>query len=169
MRLFVAIDVPEALHPTLKKWQGAFPNLKLAREFHLTLQFLGENVPDDKLPTIAQALSTVRFRPFDLTLKSIEPFGDAPGGVWVSCVETPEIADLARQVNEKMTIIHLPPDRPFKAHITLGRYKKLPDPIPEIPKIKPLAFTVKEFHLIKSTTSTEGSTYHRLKAYPSQG
>ena len=58
MRLFIAIPLPKTLHAYCKKMQKQFEGLRKTKDFHLTLQFLGDGI--EKSNEIMEALSLFR-------------------------------------------------------------------------------------------------------------
>jgi len=76
MRLFVAIELSEAVHSALlelvRQLQGAAADLRWVRPegMHLTLKFIGE-MPPEKLDSIKQALvrNSAEMACFDISVK----------------------------------------------------------------------------------------------------
>jgi 2'-5' RNA ligase len=138
MRLFVAAELDDAV-----KQRAAAIATKLREaadadgrrsvswvapaNLHFTLQFIGEAAP----PTVDRIVEGLTppfdLPPFDLTIAgagSFPPSGP-PRVVWlgVAAGGVP-LAALARQVNQRLDAIGLPrEDRPFRAHLTIGRVK----------------------------------------------
>ncbi len=166
MRLFIAITVPEELRRYCTQLQGQFPDLKETRVFHLTVQFLGNEIEDPQ--PIVEALRKIEFEPFDIQMGDAVPFPNAfrPRGVWIECSESTELMSLADQIRSAMEEIKLVADKPFKAHITLGRYKRPPHKKPQTIKGEPHSFTVDRFYLIESTLTPEGPKYKTLAQFP---
>jgi 2'-5' RNA ligase len=73
---------------------------------------------------------------------------------------------LAKQIRSKMEELNIIADKPFRAHITLGRYKRPPHRKPEKIKGEPHTFTVDRFYLIESTLGPEGPHYKTLAKFP---
>ena len=165
MRLFIAIKVPEELHRYLTQLQSQFPDLRETHVFHLTVQFLGNEIEDPD--TIIEALRKIKFDPFDIQMGDAVPFPNAfrPRGVWIECEESETLMNLADQIRSAMDEINLMADKPFKAHVTLGRYKR-----PPYGKLKPVTgephtFTINKFYLIESTLAPEGPKYKTLAEF----
>jgi RNA 2',3'-cyclic 3'-phosphodiesterase len=136
MKLFVAVEVPDALRATLtalpalvgaEGWRLTSPAL-----MHITVRFLG-NVPADRVEALKRALDVVARRraPFSVRLDGIGTFGSAkqPRVLWagVHDDEKASLVALANDIDVSIDPIVAdavgPRDRPFAAHVTLGRAK----------------------------------------------
>ncbi|MBN2096609.1 RNA 2',3'-cyclic phosphodiesterase [Candidatus Peregrinibacteria bacterium] len=166
MRLFIAIAVPHQLYRYCQQLQSRYPDLKMTREFHLTLQFLGNEIDDEQ--SIVGALSKIMFKPFDIEMGDAKPFGHPadPRGVWIECKESDKLIRLADQIRKAMGELGYQSDKPFRAHITLGRYKQAPRKKPEKIKGEPHVFTVDKFYLIESILLPEGPVYKTVAKFP---
>lgn len=129
MRLFIAIDLPEAVKDTLQRLRVSLAGASWTRReaLHLTLQFLGDGIPDARLDAIRAALHTVDAPAFSMALRGV---GHFPGGrkpvrvLWAGVDAPPALAHLAGQVNRAMAGVGFQPDsRPFSPHITLARFR----------------------------------------------
>lgn len=162
MRLFISINVPQELYRYCTQLQSQFADLKTTREFHMTVQFLGDDVEDAQ--PIIDALSKIKFEPFDVEMGDAMPFPNPfnPRGVWIECKESPELMVLADKIRGKMEEVGLVADKPFKAHITLGRYKRSPRKKPQTMTGETHKFTVDRFYLMQSHLGPEGPRYKVL-------
>jgi RNA 2',3'-cyclic 3'-phosphodiesterase len=125
-RLFIAIDVPEALARTLGDLD---PNLRGVRwlppeDVHLTLGFLGD-VPEDAEARLRENLSAIRFSAFFLPLAGMGAFPgkDRPNVIWIGVGPGhPHLFQLHKRVQDAALAAGLAPDlRPWHPHITLAR------------------------------------------------
>jgi RNA 2',3'-cyclic 3'-phosphodiesterase len=122
-RLFVAVDLPTAATASLVALQpAARPDVRLAApdQFHLTLHFIGEA----DIERIADALSTVAFPAFSLTLQGVGQFPSAGGAVtlWVGVQESSELLELHTAVAAALADEGFRPEaRRYTPHITLAR------------------------------------------------
>lgn len=131
MRCFVAVD----LSPSAKDFLGRFmreegslfPSFRFGspRNLHVTLQFLGD-VERSRTSALAGDVSVaVRgLAPFHLELGEAVwfPRRGSPRGLHVSVGRGGEqLSTLAAKVRGALSAAGYPPDRPFEAHITLGR------------------------------------------------
>jgi 2'-5' RNA ligase len=133
LRLFVALDLPD----DWKRWVAA-EQARLERtapevfrwvapeQAHLTLAFLG-SYPASRLQALTEALCAAcsSAEPFALQLGELGVFGPPrrPRVVWVGLVEPAgRLAALQRRVVAALRQVGVAlEDRPFAAHVTLGR------------------------------------------------
>jgi len=168
MRLFISINVPKELYRYCTQLQSQFPELKTTREFHMTVQFLGDEVNESMAQKIIDALSKIKFEPFEIKMGDALPFPNPfnPRGVWIECKESNELNKLAEQIRNAMTGLNLIADKPFKAHITLGRYKRPPFKKPQTAHGEPHTFIVDYFYLMESTLTPDGPIHKMLARFP---
>ena len=170
MRLFVAIPLPDSITDKLHAVQGQIKrvgcNMNYAKDFHLTLLFLGDC---DGHGQIIHALSSLTFSPFKLSLSDIGIFPNwqNPKVVWVGLIAPDELFTLQRSIE---TALNHPPDKPFNPHLTVGRVKYIKNKrnfkdILANTKVQKKSFVVNEFQLIESTLTPEGPVYHILKTF----
>lgn len=132
-RLFFAVDPPEAVRADLARSlqplrdaDGA-PRWAAPERWHLTLLFLGA-VPEDVVPALAAvAGDAVAAAPaMRLRLAGAGRFGSVrrPQVFWAGLDGDVEpLTDLARRLAESARSLRLPvEDRPFRPHLTLGRW-----------------------------------------------
>lgn len=179
IRTFIAIDLPkvvqgqiEALSKELRK-TGAAVSWSRIESIHLTLKFLG-NIPEEQVPVIGEALQriTAETAPFRL-----EPFGcgafptiQRMRVVWVGVGgEGDPLRALAAKVEAATADLGFKPeDRPFRAHLTVGRVKgrERLRPLQELlvarAGFRAEAFDVTELVLYKSDLRPEGALYTPL-------
>ena len=133
MRLFVAVDVPEPLCVFAAQLSGRLKNTGAAIKsipagnMHLTLHFLGE-VPVQKLALVKSALNSAAANaPFALEPSGLGYFGgkDEPHIIWLGLQQgAVELAELHKIVGDRLAAAGFALDeRPFTAHLTLGRVK----------------------------------------------
>jgi len=164
MRLFAAVKIPEQVADELRKIQSHIKvdGLKLVKDFHLTLKFYGE-VSEDKLGSLKEQLSKVKFEPFEAALGTVGVFPNMHhvNVVWVGLEPEQKFREIAGQIEK---------DEKFKAHVTLARVKFLKNK-PEFKqklesvKVPKLSFKVDKFYLIKSTLTGEGPVYEDLAEF----
>ena len=86
------------------------------RNLHLTLAFLGES---DKTKIISQAMSCVKFAPFELEMSDMGAFGDI---LWIGAGKNSELYDLAKDLRTRLDSYGIGYDRKkFVPHITIAR------------------------------------------------
>lgn len=178
MRLFVAIEPPQALRDTL---MGLQDGLGVGREvpeenLHLTLAFL-----DDQPTEIAEALhdmlSAIRAPRVRLTLRGVEVMGGRRPSVAVALVEkVPELESLRQKVAQAARMAGVPmARRRFKPHFTLVRFPRY---LPEVAQGRIGAWLsahgdlvveggeARQFGLVRSVLQADGPIYDTLASYP---
>ncbi|MDR7434312.1 MAG: RNA 2',3'-cyclic phosphodiesterase [Armatimonadota bacterium] len=133
-RVFIAVELDHQLREKVVhiqqalKESGAHMRWVQPQNLHFTLRFLGE-LP---LAEVAKAKIAVReagrrASPFAIHLKGVGAFPslERPQVVWIGVGEgEAELARLAEAVSLSLARYHFPKeDRPFTAHLTLGRLK----------------------------------------------
>lgn len=183
MRAFIAIKIPaqtcdiicriqEQLKTSLPKVSWVKPE-----NLHLTLKFLGEvsskQIDRAKEITAEIAESCVDFK---IRLEALGVFPNLHRGriIWLGSDQLPEeLVKIVEKVEEKIAELGKPKEeRPFLAHITIGRIKSPINPTlleEEVNKInneicnKNLEFNAAGITLFKSILSRQGPTYISLK------
>ncbi|MGE5280458.1 MAG: RNA 2',3'-cyclic phosphodiesterase [Deltaproteobacteria bacterium] len=133
-RLFLAIDLPSDAKETcgllaqrLKKG-GADVAWVAPDNFHLTLKFLG-GVAEDRLPRITDACAAVcrLHPPFSFSLEGLGAFPsiNAPRVLWAGiATRDAALEKLAADLEAALSALGFEKeDRPFHAHVTLGRVR----------------------------------------------
>lgn len=95
---------------------------------HLTVRFLGAT-PEKRVLELQRAMGThLSSRPFVLRFDRVGTFPErgAPRVIWLGASDGEAEAARARdELDERLTAIHIPPEsRPFRAHLTLGRFRE---------------------------------------------
>ena len=157
MRLFIAIRLSDAMKESLIGLQNALydrgvrGNYTPEENLHLTLAFIGE-YPD--LESVLDALSAVRFRPFELALEGMGRFGDL---WWAGMRESAALAAAARRVRRALAEGGVPFDKKrFRAHVTLIR--KAGGDMPGLSPA-PVSMTVRAISLMRSDRGKNGMIY----------
>ena len=178
-RLFVAVELPPAVRADLGALRADIPGARWVKpeQMHLTLRFIGADVPDDRVKPIQDALATVTGAAFSLTVRGVGRFppGDRkpPRVLWVGLDKAPALFALQRGVESALATAGFEPeDRPFSAHITLARVNAR-QPVPQADRwLRAHAdfvagpFAVDQFVLIQSTLTPQGSRYQTIGVYP---
>ncbi len=174
IRAFIAIGLPANVKAALGDVAAALAAgvprgaVRWVRpeQMHLTLRFLGDT-PIDRLPALAAALDDVAGRQasFVLRLTTTGCFPNArrPRVVWVGLGgEAAALAALVAGLNAALGALGLPPEnKPFRAHLTLGRVKddRVAQGIDWSAAVSPLNVPVTAVHLIESQLRPEGPLY----------
>jgi len=179
MRLFVAAEVNEAVRTRAAEIAAILRAANdrdgrrsvswvAAENLHFTLQFIGETDPAHVQRIVDQLALPFDLPPFDLTIAGAGTF--PPSGparvVWLGVTAGgAALSALARAVNQRLDEIGLPrEDRPFRAHLTLGRVKgatgaRFRDAVTQARDLPVGACTVSHVTLFDSRLSPRGSTY----------
>ena len=160
MRLFIAIRLSDAIRDSLIQMQNALydrgvrGNYTPEENLHLTLAFIGE-YPDAQ--PVLDALSSVSFRPFELSLEGMGRFGDL---WWAGMRESAPLQAAVRRIRRALAESGIPFDKKrFRAHITLIRKASgvLPGLFPS-----PASMTVDTISLMRSDRGRNGMIYTEL-------
>ena len=160
MRLFIAITLSEemkasatgAMH-ALKK-AGVKGNYSPTANLHLTLAFIGETKETE---AVKDALKTLQYKPFKLTLSENGCFGDI---LWVGVKGNQGLTGAARGVRSALENAGISYEKDkFVPHITLirkftGNWKKAPAPKGEM--------MVKKISLMKSEQKNGKQVYTEI-------
>ena len=183
MRAFIALELPATVQAALAGLQrelaGAKADVKWVREeqLHVTLRFLGE-ITEPQRQTVEGLLREAagRHERFQAGLSRIGAFPttSAPRVIWAGIeAGRVEMERLARDVEEGLSRQGFPAeDRPFVAHVTLGRVrssKNLPQLATTLKQASwtpPPAFPVDHITLFQSALSSAGPTYTPLAKIP---
>ncbi|MFQ5817239.1 MAG: RNA 2',3'-cyclic phosphodiesterase [Terriglobia bacterium] len=180
MRLFVAIDLTPEIHAILAELMDKLRPTTTAMRWtkpeglHLTLKFIGET-PDEKLDAIRVRLANVHSTaPVEMRFRDLGFFPNErqPRVFWVGIEATPNLAELAAQVETELAALGIPPEkRPFVPHLTLGRFRA-PDRSRALQEtIRTFAArefgrqTATEFFLYQSQLSPRGASYKKLERF----
>lgn len=168
MRLFIAFDVPSE---ELIKLQNNFDinGVKLVKEFHLTLKFLGE-VSEDKINLIIDKLNNVKFKSFEAYFDKLGLFPNENyiKVIWIGLQPEDKINELREKIEDALKDLFQKEER-FKAHITLGRVKFISDRDKIVKGLKSevikIKFPVDNFKVYKSELRGEGPVYTMVKEF----
>jgi 2'-5' RNA ligase len=174
LRLFTAIEIPDALRTRLTFLQGGVPGAKWqpVENLHLTLRFIGE-VDEPTAGDIDQTLSGLREKAFDLSLRGVGEFGGRdPHALWAGVATSPPLLHLVAKIESALQRMGLPAEtRKYAPHVTLARLRDAP-----IAKVRDFLaanaafdsgpFPVRSFALFSSFQTPRGSLYRIEQTYP---
>ena len=134
MRLFISINFEEKVKNEIqdvinemKKYtiQGKFVNID---HMHLTLEFLGE-IPPEKVHKIKEVIDEVHFEPFTMNLTKVGCFKRREGNIyWLGIEHNEMLIKIQSKLHELLIKQGFElEDRPYKAHVTVGRKVRLQD------------------------------------------
>jgi len=180
MRTFIALELSNEVKNELSRLQtelkktGAEIKWVNPENIHLTIKFLG-NIASDKIERIKKILdeTSSRSAPFKISLFRLGAFPslDRPRVIWAGidrgCAEVEKIAGI---MEEKFGVAGFEKnDRPFSAHLTLGRVRSGKN-IPGLKKaisaveVRPGSCLIKHIGFFQSTLTPRGSIYTPLHA-----
>jgi len=187
IRAFLAIDPPAVVLENIagmqnrlkKSIQGAVRWVR-PEGIHLTLKFFGDIAAMD-VANISEAIAkrTTACSQFALEIRGLGAFPGAarPRVIWLGITgQLERLLSLQQDLEEEFFLLGFPKeDRPFRAHLTVGRVK-VPKGItglaPAVAAAGDLTagtFTVGEAVLFQSSLSPQGAIYTKLAAFPLQG
>ena len=163
-RLFLAFPADE-LAPALSRLQeslGLAGRRIPARQFHLTLRFLGP-LSHIQSRSLLKQLPQIRLAAFELALDRLGCFPRAKV-VWIGPSRVPPaLSALSDELAARCAALKLgPPHRAFRPHITLFRH----DTPQALPPITPIRYRPSRLCLYSSTLSDQGPNYHILQSWP---
>ena len=166
MRLFIAIQLNDEMREALLDMQdrmrelGVQGNYTRPENLHLTAAFIGE-YPEPA--EVLEALETVRFRPFTITLGETGAFDRL---WWAGLTESQPLAAVVRRVRRALADADIPFDRKkFRPHITLIRnaFGRRDLTVADVVQSAPAAsMTVDHISLMRSDRGRQGMIYTEL-------
>ena len=174
MRTFVAIEISnDSIINSIKKFQSEIninANPVESKNFHFTLQFLGE-ISEEISQKIIQALRKVEFSSFSVNLKGVGAFPKSkfPRVIWVGTDDDGGnmLIQLSKKVEKVLKPLGFFSDKSFKPHITIFRIKKkIEDITKELDSQKTIDFGIQEItniKLKKSELTSNGPIYSDLE------
>jgi 2'-5' RNA ligase len=181
IRTFIAFELPDAILAALDKVQRALRpygfRVRWARSegIHLTLKFLGDIKAADIEP-IAGIMSDAAkdFAPFSLTARAIGVFPSIkrPRVIWSGLAgDVNLLEDLQQKIDASLTRIgFIKENRPFRGHLTLGRFQAAADPkalaqaLQKFGDFETESFAADRIILFQSELEPTGAVYSKLKS-----
>jgi 2'-5' RNA ligase len=174
MRLFVAIDLPEAIREEVAGLCRGVPGVRWTspRQLHLTLRFLGE-LGEKDFARVREALRGVKAPAFSISLKGCGRFPPKgrPRVLWAGVEPEEPLIHLFEGVEEALGGVQIPPEeRRFSPHLTLARLRDSPQrPIEEFlqrgESFRTAPFPVSEFVLFSSLLAPSGAIHKKEDIY----
>lgn len=190
MRLFVALDIPDAIRNRIRTFmegvRGFAPDVRWVPpdSLHVTLTFIGEQ-PDNKLGAIKDALQTVQGEAMDVAFRATGFFPTAKSArvFWIGIEADPRLAGLVAAVDKALEPLGIEREqRTFSAHLTLARsgsgrpqrgpgdrpnrfFAVLRDRLAQMPPPDFGTMSAREFFLYLSKLSPKGAQYSKLERF----
>jgi len=174
IRTFIAIhlppDVKAALGDVARRLDSRTPRRTVRwvrpEQMHLTLRFLGDT-DTDRLPAIQTAMDAVAAAnaPFEMRLGSVGcfPNKNRPRVIWVGLAgEEIHLLSLVADLEKELAPLGREPEnKPFRAHLTLGRVKdeRGAQGVEWAADVQHLAVPAEAIHLIESQLRPTGPIY----------
>ena len=192
MRLFVALDIDEAIRARLEKFVegvhgfAAEARWVKAESLHVTLKFIGE-WPAESLAQVQSALEGVNAEPIGLEFRGCGffPTPKAARVFWVGIDGGRALAQLAGHVDDALSQIGITKEaRAFSPHLTLARsaggsgapgwrkgdranagFRRLQEKLAGMSSPEFGTMTAREFFLYQSQLSPHGSRYTKIRQF----
>jgi RNA 2',3'-cyclic 3'-phosphodiesterase len=181
LRAFIAFDLPAPLRGRIRRLQEQLQPYRLPVRWvrpeavHLTMKFLGNIRMTDVRPISTLLNAAVEgFGPMPLTAKGLGVFPnlERPRILWIGLWgAVKELRSFYLRLNEDLAALGFPKEnRPFKAHLTLGRIKgRIPEKrLAEIMKtfggFESEPFVADRIVLFQSDLRPSGAVYTELRA-----
>lgn len=187
IRSFLAFELPPDIKRVVSETSAAIKQLPLdarwvkADHIHLTIVFLG-SVPEGQIQPLGETVRRVcqTHAPFRVALGGLGLFssGKVPRVLWIGMTGDMErMAGFRDELQEALAPFHVRSEkRRFKAHLTLGRFRKgaRSDPclVEALHRFEALTSPIcelRELVLYRSDLNPEGVRYTRLGAWPLGG
>jgi len=178
MRIFIALELSDEIKGELSRLEGrlkeARADIKWAKpeNIHLTLKFLGD-IEESNIEEIKNALGGISSseKPFEISLFKLGAFPslNQPRVIWAGIDKgCSEAENIAARVADALKKIGFPKEeRPFSAHLTLGRVKSgknkagLKDMLASL-EVRPKSCVINKITLFQSTLAPNGPIYTPL-------
>lgn len=180
MRVFVALDFPEAMRQRLReliarlKTQSSTARWVRPEGMHITLKFIGETDSSNANP-IATVLSAIHSpQPVELRFRGLGFFPNdrQPRVLWCGIEASPNLPKLAADIERSLEPLGFPGEsRAFVPHLTLARFptqEGVHEVVRAAEELKSYDFgsaRETEFHLIESKLKPSGAEYNRLASF----
>lgn len=178
MRLFVGLDLPADIRRDLAViCAGVHGARWVAPEnFHITLRFIGE-ADRHQAADLDAMLADIQVPAFDIAFRGIGSFGSRGRlrAVWAGLESSGALVHLHDKVERcAMRAGFQPEERKFKPHVTLARFKGVPEMaaasfVNHHAGFVTPPFTVSRFVLFESILGGEGAHYIPMQTYPLVG
>ncbi|EFK05839.1 2'-5' RNA ligase [delta proteobacterium NaphS2] len=187
IRSFLAFELPPDIKQVVLTVYSAEKKLPLDLRWikpdnvHLTVVFMG-NIPEDKIEAVGDTARKVcaGFSPFDVTPGPVGFFGSRrhPRVLWMGLNgEVRSMGYFRDALQKKLKPFGIKRERrPYKPHLTLGRFRKNAHPWPHLDymmaKYRDMdgpTCVLKNLALFKSDLKPGGAIYTKLDAWPLKG
>lgn len=188
MRVFIALDIDDAIRASIQRFMdgvsGFAPDARWVRpeSLHVTLKFIGNKSPE-AVEEIKRALSAITVDAFEISFRGFGffPTAKSPRVFWLGIAAGPQLAALAKSVDEIMAALDVPKEEhAFSPHLTLARrggsgaprwrkgdgpnqaFQRLQEKLTTMPALEFGTMTAREFFLYESQLGRGGSRYTKI-------
>ena len=180
LRTFIALELPPSVISLLERVQEDLKSMGLRAKWvrpaniHLTLKFLGNINPGD-IDKIGEAMMAAadNFAAIDLEIRGIGVFPGIkrPRVIWVGLGGQIQLLfAMQRMLEDNLAALKFNKEkRPFKGHLTLGRFRQTVEPntirqiMQEYANLSSEEFTTSRIILFKSDLKPTGAVYSQLR------
>jgi RNA 2',3'-cyclic 3'-phosphodiesterase len=189
MRVFVALDIDDAIRARLEKFLDGVRNFTSEARWvrpesmHVTLKFIGEK-PAEVVEEIKRALSAIRAGAIEISFRGYGffPTSKSPRVFWIGIAAGPELGALAKSVDETTASLGVPQEEHgFSPHLTLARrgsgaphlrkgdgvgasqvFQRLQEKLAAMPELDFGTMAAREFFLYQSQLMRGGARYTKI-------
>ena len=184
IRSFLAFELPPEMGEQIEAVSKELQRLALpvrwvkVHNIHLTIVFLGSVDEDaldaikEKVPQVVKGLSTIRTR-----LKGVGAFPNwrRPRVIWVGMNgDIERLSNLRDALQRELEVLGFKPEkRPFRPHLTLGRFKGVIERDEDLKWIldrhhdmSSELYSLNELVLFKSDLKPDGPVYTKMASWP---
>jgi 2'-5' RNA ligase len=177
LRLFVGLEIPDAVRSQLSALQSGVPGARWVtpENFHVTLRFIGE-VDEGQASDIDLLLSGIRAPAFEMSIGGVGHFGDGKKlrALYAAIARNPALEHLQNKIESAVVRAGCKPQgRRFTPHVTLARFSAREQAGHHLAQfmashglLRSTAFAIEQFSLFSSVTRPEGSIYTVEADYP---
>lgn len=173
-RLFVGLELPEAIAASLSALRGGLPGARWAQpsDYHLTLSFIGD-VDRRMAREIENDLADIDHEAFAISLTGLGVFGgDKPHTIFASIAPCRALLDLHTETERCLRRLGIKPDgRKFTPHVSLARLRSasvldVADYLAANAYFPQVRFRAERFALFSARETFGGGPYLVEAAYP---
>jgi len=188
MRIFIAVDIDDVIRERLRLFMEGVRGFAVdarwvrSESLHVTLKFIG-NKSAEEVQEIKQTLTRIPAGATELSFRGYGffPTAKAPRVFWVGVEAGPQLAALAKSVDEATAALGVPrEEHAFRPHLTLARrggfgvpgwrkgdapnqsFQRLQERLAAMPAPEFGTMTAREFFLYESQLGRGGSRYTKI-------
>ena len=191
MRIFIALDIDDAIRARIAVFldgvRGFAPEARWVRpeSLHVTLKFIG-NKSIEEVEEIKHALIRIPAAAIEISFRGYGffPTPKAPRVFWIGVEAGPQLAALAKLVDEATAVLGVPrEEHAFSPHLTLARrggsgspgwrkgdapnqsFQRLQEKLAALPAPEFGTMSAREFFLFESQLGPGGARYTKIARF----